>query len=135
VGATDLTNDSVPHASPIVKALAFVAKKSSGEVQVRVVKKPLERDVLGAALRVFDEYRLTRTPDRNAVLIYLNRSTRRFAVMSDEGIHRAVGQRYWDELAVNFREDLLSTYFENAVSLTVYTLAVSLAKHFPRDGI
>lgn len=121
-------------ASPIVKALAFVGKKSTGEVHVRIVKKPFERDVMGAALRVFDDYRLTRTQDRNAVLIYLNRSTRRFAIIADEGIHRAVGQRYWDELAVNFREDLLSTYFENAVSLTVYTLALSLGKHFPRSA-
>lgn len=121
------------HSSPIVKALSYVAKKSSGEVHVHLVSKFYEKDVLGAALKVFDDYDLARTTHRNGILIYLNRRTRKFAIIADEGIHRALGQRYWDELGVNLREDLLSTYFENAISLTVFTLAVSLAKHFPKE--
>jgi len=123
----------VPGKSPIVKALQFLERKTTGEVRVHFVDRYFETDPMGAALDIFNEYQMTRTQDRNAVLIYVNRRTRRFAVIADEGIHRQVGQRYWDELAVNFREDLLSTYFENAVALTIFTLSVSLEKFFPRE--
>jgi len=117
--------------SPIVKSLAYLSRQTTGEVQVHIVSKFYERDILGAALKTFDQYEISRTTHRNGILIYVNRSTQRFAVISDEGIHRAVGQRYWDELSVNLKEDLLSTYFENAIALNIYALAVSLKKHFP----
>lgn len=119
--------------SPILKALQYVSKKSTGEVRVHVVKNPFEKDPMGSALEVFDEYGMTRTTDRNAVLIYINLKTKAFSVIADEGIHRAVGQRYWDELAMNMKEDLQSTQFENAVALTIFTLAVTLEKFFPRE--
>ena len=124
---------AVGKSSPIVKALQFVSKRSTGDVRVHVVKNPFEKDTMGSALEVFDEYSMTRTTDRNAVLIYINLSTKAFSIIADEGIHRAVGQRYWDELAANMREDLQSTQFENSVALTVYTLAVTLEKYFPID--
>jgi uncharacterized membrane protein len=120
-----------PAVSPIVKALSFLSRQTTGEVHVHIVSKFYERDVLGGALKVFDLYDLSRTTHRNGVLIYVNRSTQKFAVIADEGIHRAVGQRYWDELTVNMKEDFLGTYFENAIALTVFTLAVTLKKHFP----
>lgn len=119
--------------SPILKALQYVSKVSTGEVRVHVVKNPFEKDPMGSALEVFDEYAMTRTSDRNAILIYVNLSTHGFSIIADEGIHRAVGQRYWDELAINLREDLQSTQFENAVSLSIFTLAVTLGKYFPRE--
>ncbi len=117
--------------SPIVKALSYLSRQTTGEVHVHIVSKFYERDVLGGALKVFDQYQMSRTSQRNGILIYLNRSTRKFAVISDEGIHRVVGQRYWDELTVNMQEDLHGTYFENAIALNIYTLAITLKKHFP----
>jgi uncharacterized membrane protein len=83
------------------------------------------------ALRLFEEYSMTRTTDRNAVLVYLNRATRRFAILGDEGFHRAVGQKYFDILGVNFAEDLQSTHFENAIALLVFSIGTSLSKKFP----
>ena len=83
------------------------------------------------ALRLFEEYHLTRTTDRNAVLVYLNRATRKFAILGDEGLHRVVGQKYFDLLAVNFTEDLQSTHFENAITLLAFSVGTTLAKRFP----
>jgi uncharacterized membrane protein len=119
--------------TPIIRAIRFAEKKSTSEVRIHVVKNRFERDPMALALRRFDEFGMSRTADRNAVLVYLNRSTRRFAIVGDEGVHRAVGQRFWDELAVNFAEDLQSTHYENAISLLVYALGTTLAKKFPRS--
>ena len=86
---------------------------------------------MATVLSLFDEFEMTRTTNRNAVLIYVNLRHRKFAIVADEGIHRVVGQRYWDEMAMNLREDLLSTNFENALALTTYGLAITLQKYFP----
>lgn len=118
--------------TPILRALRFVARKSTGEVFVRVSEDRFERDPTDTALTLFEEFDMTRTQDRNAVLIYLNRKTRKFSIIADEGIHRKVGQKYWDELARNFSEDLRATHLENAISLLVFSVGTTLAKKFPR---
>jgi uncharacterized membrane protein len=121
-----------PEPTPILRALRFVEKKSTGEVRVHVSRDRFEKDPMRSALHLFEEFGMTRTTDRNAVLVYLNRATRKFAIVADEGIHRVVGQRYWDVLAANFEEDLQSTHFENAITLLVFAVGTTLAKKFPR---
>ena len=119
--------------NPIVRALSYVEKKSTGEIRVHISKRLIERDPMGRALTLFDDYKMTQTTHRNGVLLYINLRRKKFAVMADEGIHRIVGQRYWDELMVNLREDLLSTYFENAIAMAVFTVGTTLERHFPID--
>ncbi len=125
----ELASDHEP--TPILRALRFVAKKSTGQVHVTVSRDRFEKDPMKTALRLFEEYHLTRTTDRNAVLVYLNRATRKFAILGDEGLHRVVGQKYFDLLAVNFTEDLQSTHFENAITLLAFSVGTTLAKRFP----
>lgn len=120
--------------TPILRALQFASKKSTGEVRVHTSRDRFEKDPMGTALRLFEEFGMTRTSDRNAVLVYLNRATRKFAIVGDEGFHRAVGQKYFDHLGVNFAEDLQSTHFENAIALLVYSVGTTLAKKFPRQA-
>lgn len=123
----------VTESTPILRALRFVANKSTGEVRAHVSKDRLEKDPTDTALRLFEEYGMARTTDRNAVLVYLNRATRKFSIIADEGIHRAVGQKYWDGLAANFREDLQSTHFENAMALLIFSVGTTLVKKFPLE--
>ena len=117
--------------SPIIRALNSLALKTAGEVRVHLSHAHFESDVMATALSLFEEFEMTRTANRNAVLIYVNLRHRKFAIVADEGIHRVVGQRYWDEMAVNLREDLQSTHFENALALTTYGLTVVMQKFFP----
>jgi len=119
-------------ATPILKALKFVAKKSTGEVRVHISRDRFEKDPMNTALRLFEEFAMTRTTDRNAVLIYLNRATRKFSIVGDEGFHRVVGQKYFYILGVNFADDLQSTHFENAIALLTFSIGTTLAKKFPR---
>lgn len=118
--------------TPILRALRFAARKSTGEIRAHVSRDRFEKDPMHTALRLFEEYGMTRTAERNAVLVYLNRATRKFAIVGDEGFHRAVGQRYFDGLAANFAEDLQSTHFENAIALLAFSVGTTLADRFPR---
>ena len=77
---------------------------------------------------------MTRTTKRNAVLIYLNLRKRKLAIVADEGMHQAVGQRFWEKLGRELRANLHSTYYENAVAITVREVGEALKKHFPREA-
>ncbi len=129
--ATETTEAPAP--TPILKALRFVANKSTGEVRVHVSRDRFEKDPTDTALRLFEEFGMTRTTERNAVLVYLNRATRKFSIIGDEGVHRAVGQKYWDILAANFAEDLRATHFENAIALLAFSVGTTLSQKFPRE--
>lgn len=126
--------EATENLTPILRALRFVTRKSTGEVFVHVSENRFDRDPMGTALALFEELGLTRTRERNAVFVYLNRKTRKFSIIADEGIHRKVGQKYWDELALNFSEDLRATHFENAISLLIFSVGTTLASKFPREN-
>jgi len=120
--------------TPIIKALRFVTRRSTGEVFIHISEDFFEKDPTDTALALFEEMNMTKTQDRNAVLVYLNRRSRKFAIIADEGVHRKVGQRYWDELARNFSEDLQSTHYENALSLLTFSVGTTLSQKFPRES-
>ncbi len=127
----EVSVEATENLTPILRSLRYVTKKSTGEVFVHLSEDRLERDPMDSALSIFEEMNLTKTTDRNGVLIYLNRKTRKFAIVADEGLHRIVGQKYWDELARNLSEDLRATHYENALSLAIYSVGTTLAKRFP----
>jgi uncharacterized membrane protein len=134
VEVTKAAENEVHAPTPILRALRFVANKSTGEVRVHVSRDRFEKDPMDTALRLFEEFGMTKTSERNAVLVYLNRVTRKFSIIGDEGIHRAVGQRYWDALAANFSEDLRSTLFEYAIALLVFSVGTTMSQKFPREA-
>ena len=117
--------------SPIIRALQYLSKRTTAEVRVHVSQEWFEKDPMDYALKLFDYFKMTQTEHRNSVLFYINRHKQSYAIVADEGIHRVLGQKYWDELALNLKEDLQSTYFENALSMALFSLGVSLEKHYP----
>jgi uncharacterized membrane protein len=121
------------HLSPIVKAISGVERIANAEIRVHVSKRLFERDPFARAEFLFQKYGMQRTTHRNGVLLYLNLRTKKFAVVADEGIHKELGQQYWDELAKQLRDDLQSTYYENAIALTVLTIGVTMSKYFPAE--
>jgi uncharacterized membrane protein len=119
--------------SPIVQAIARAERGTTGEIRVHLSRRWLERHPFARATRLFNQYGMTRTAQRNGVLIYINLRRREFAIIGDEGIHKVVGQKYWDELAKHLHEDLASTHIENAVALAVGTVGATLHRFFPAE--
>lgn len=120
--------------SPIIRALQYLNKRTRGEVRVHISKNIFEKDSMDYALKLFEYFKMTQSTDRSSVLIYLNRHKQAYAVVADEGIHRKLGQKYWDELSKNLKEDLQSTYFENALAMAIHSLGVTLEKHYPIEN-
>jgi uncharacterized membrane protein len=120
--------------SPIIGAIQKAEENTTGEIRVHLSKKWFEKDPYVRATRLFQQFGMFRTPERNAVLFYVNLRRRKFAIVGDEGIHKAVGQRYWEEVAKDLRQNLTETHPENAIAQAVLEIGQILSKHFPLDA-
>lgn len=83
------------------------------------------------AERAFAKHRLDRTPERNAVLVFIVPSRRGFAIVGDAGAHDAAGQPTWDALAHRLEAHLRERDATSALVAIIDELARALAPHFP----
>jgi uncharacterized membrane protein len=120
--------------SPILTAIQQAELGSTGEIRVHLSRRWFERDPLKRAIKLFQRFEMNQTPQKNAVLLYLNLRKRKFAVVGDLGIHEKVGQYFWEKLAADLAEDLQSTHSENAIAKAIHTIGEGLKKYFPSES-
>lgn len=114
----------------VVAAIAAAEKKTSGEIRVYVSSKKRE-DAFDAGKNRFEKLGMTKTRDRNAVLIYFAPVTRKFAILGDTGIHAKCGDNFWQSITAEMSNMLKSDDFTGAVVHAVKRVGEALAEHFP----
>ncbi|MCM2322215.1 MAG: TPM domain-containing protein [Oligoflexia bacterium] len=119
--------------SPIIEAIARAETGTTGEIRVHLTRSWIEKDAFAHAWSIFNRFAMFRTAQRNAVLLYVNLRKHKFAIVGDEGIHKAVGQRYWERVARNLSRNMGSTHYENAIALAVREIGEVLHQHFPTE--
>jgi uncharacterized membrane protein len=110
---------------------------TSAEIRVHLERRvhhlPLQRpDALRRARRVFAHLGMHLTADRHGVLIYLAVEDRKLAIVGDEGIHRHVGEAYWESVRDLMIARLSEGRALEAVEAGVAEVGRVLARHFPR---
>ena len=110
---------------------------TSAEIRVhlerRVHRLPLRRpDALRRARRVFAHLGMHLTAERHGVLIYLAVEDRKLAIVGDEGIHRHVGDAYWETVRDLMIARLSAGRAVEAVVAGIAEVGRVLARHFPR---
>ena len=110
---------------------------TSAEIRVhlerRVHRLPLGRpDALRRARKVFAHLGLHLTAERHGVLIYLAVEDKKLAIIGDEGIHRQVGDAYWEAVRDLMIAKLREGPALDAVLAGVAEVGRVLARHFPR---
>ena len=116
----------------IVTAIAEAEQKTSGEICVYVSHKQRE-DALAAAHLRFHKLGMTKTRQRNAVLIYLAPLTHKFAIVGDTGIHEKCGKTFWQEIAGRMTDQLKKHLFTEAIITAIKEVGGVLAQHFPPE--
>jgi len=105
----------------LIDAINRAELNTSGEIRVHVEalckKNPVDR-----ATTVFEKLGMHKTKDRNGILFYLAYEDHKFAVIGDEGIHKKVGQDFWDEirnaLINKFKDGLFVSGLTDAILLS-----------------
>jgi uncharacterized membrane protein len=116
----------------IVKAIQDAESRSRGEVRVHVSKQAVE-DAQSAAARQFEALGMTRTAERNGVLLFVAPVSQTFAVIGDEGIHARCGPDFWKDVAAAMETDFRAGRYTDGIVKGVARVGEALATHFPRQ--
>src|SRR6516164_7447349 len=79
-------------------AIRAAEHRTSGEIRVSIAQL-FWGNVRREAEKAFQRLGMTATKGRNGVLFFIVPSRRRFVVLGDEGIHRHVGDEFWNSIA------------------------------------
>ena len=102
----------------IVKAIKQAELNTSGEIKVHI-ENHCRSEVEERSLFVFNRLKMNKTKQRNGVLIYLAACDRKFAILGDEGINKAVEADFWtdirDLMAAAFKEGRFADGLEQGI--------------------
>lgn len=114
-----------------VRAIRDVECQTSSEIRVYLERKA-KADVMERAKRIFEKLGMTRTQNRNGVLIYFSLKDRDFAILGDRGIHEKVGNDFWKNVASEMQTYFLKGDFANGLETGIREIGSELKKYFPR---
>lgn len=115
----------------IVKAIQDAERSTSGEVRVFVESRCSYMDALDRAVELFAQMGMQATEERNGVLVYVAVKDHQFAVFGDEGIHRKVGNEYWNTEVIKMMKDFNRDDYAKAIAGCVEDIGEALQQHFP----
>jgi uncharacterized membrane protein len=117
----------------IIDAIRAAERVTSGELKVHVETRCPGGDPYQRAVELFQRLGLTRTKERNAVLIYVATRDRKFSILGDTGIHEEVGSAFWAEAVQRMRVAFARGAFGEGISGAVQSVGSRLAKKFPHS--
>jgi uncharacterized membrane protein len=117
----------------ITDAIRKAEQRTSGEVRVFVESRCRFVDPLDRAAEIFTGLRMDQTKDHNAVLVYLALKDHQFAILADEGIHRKVGDVFWNNEVLAMRRHFKEDHIADAVVQVINDVGDALHTHFPYD--
>lgn len=117
----------------IVAAISAAELKSSGEIRVHVTRRVPE-DLEARALKRFHLLGMTKTAQRNGVLLYIAPRARQFRILGDVAIHEKCGPDFWKDVASAMEEAFRRGELTEGVVEGVERVGEVLARHFPRGA-
>jgi uncharacterized membrane protein len=117
----------------IARAIADAESKTSGEIRVFIQRGELT-DAYEEARNRFEKLGMTKTRERNAVLIFVAPRAQKFAVIGDVGIHERCGKEFWETIVGTMREHFRAENFTNAIVHAIERTGLALGQHFPRQS-
>lgn len=114
----------------IADAIAQAEKKTSGEIRVFVSENAVTEPMLEAE-KQFVRMGMTKTAQRNGVLIYFAPKSQKYAVIGDKAVHEKCGQKFWEHITEEMTPLLKAGKYTEAVVLAVNEIGATLAKEFP----
>ena len=114
----------------ILEAVQEAEKNTSGEIRIHLEYKA-RGPVYGYAQKVFQRIGMTKTDQRNGVLIFLATHGKKFAVLGDVGINEKVPEGFWNDVVGIMQEHFKKDEFAEGVSAAVLRIGEKLKMYFP----
>jgi uncharacterized membrane protein len=117
----------------IVEAIRHAEKDTSGEVRVFAESRCRWMDAIDRAAEMFYVLEMQKTDQRNGVLVYVALKDRQLAVFADEGIHKKVGEAYWEKVVNDMLQNFNRNDYAKGIAGCVIQVGEALRSHFPYD--
>ena len=115
----------------IVESIRTAELRSRGEIRIHATEKTVG-DVVKEATTTFERLGMTRTAERNGILIFVAPRSQKFAVLGDSGITSRVGTATLDEMASLMSAAFREGRFTDGLVGAVERAGALLATLFPR---
>lgn len=103
---------------------------TSAEIKLVVVRH-CWTDIKSKAAKIFKEYDLDKTKQRNCVLILLVTANREFLIYGDQGIHDKVGESFWEDISSLMTNKFKDGAFGDGICEAITRVGEKLSCHFP----
>ncbi len=114
----------------IKQAIMNAELDTSGEIRVHIDSK-CKGEVMDRALEVFKKLKINETELRNGVLFYLAVKNRKFAIIGDEAINKAVPDDFWEKLKLNMLDAFREENFTDGLIDGITQTGAYLKQYFP----
>jgi uncharacterized membrane protein len=118
----------------VAAAIKQAESRTSGEIRVYVEPNCNYPDPLVRAKEVFAQLKMEQTSARNAILVYMALTDKKFALFGDVVIYeKAGGAAFWEAAAESLKDHLKKNEIADGLCNCIEKLGNALATHFPHD--
>ena len=117
----------------IVSAIGAAEQQTSGEIRVHVQKRTGATDIRNLAERTFERLGMTKTAQRNGVLLFIASEDRQFTILGDSGINEKVPAGFWDDVIANLTVRFKAGEFTGGIVDAIEGAGEHLQTYFPRS--
>ena len=114
----------------VVEAIQKAEAGTSGEIRVHV-HRSVSKDALSEARKLFKQLGMHRTKERNGVLLFIATKSKTFAIVGDEGIHRLVGEAFWNTTRDSMQKEFSEGRLQEGVLAGIRSAGERLKANFP----
>lgn len=115
----------------IVEAIGTAERMTSGEIRVHIQPKAYG-EIRHVAERTFERLGMTRTKERNGVLLFIACEEQRFVILGDSGIDARVPAGFWDDICTKLHDRFQQGEFTAGIVDAVHSAGRELQAYFPR---
>ncbi len=115
----------------LVQAVRSAERLTSGEIRLFIESRCAYMDPMDRAREVFLSLDMTKTRQRNGVLLYIALRDHQFAILGDQGIHDKVGDSFWQKEALLLKQYFTQSRVLEGIAACIKEIGESLQLHFP----
>ena len=118
----------------ITDAIAAAEIRTSGEIRVHVQPTTRGAEIRTVAERTFERLGMTKTAERNGVLLFIACEEQRFVILGDKGINERVPAGFWDDIAAKLTVRFQAHEFTDGIVDAIHSAGEELKHFFPRTS-
>ena len=119
----------------IARVIGEEERSTSGQIRVSIRQRRSRKErglsIEELARKEFHTLGMSKTSERNGVLLFLLLEDRKFHILADEGIHAKVPDGTWQNIADEMMKHFSRQKFHDGIVHGIHAVGAELSKHFP----